>query len=230
MSNFNNSGGLNHASLDLREVDYDHYWRVKTGGKMGVPNSYQRIRAAWIASRIDDNASVLDLGCGDGALLMEIRKQKPVSVYGVDVSKYALDFVASNDIPTFHRNLGEPDCLDDLPEVDHVLLLELLEHMPDPERFLQQALNKTRKSVFFSFPNTGYILYRAQLLFGRFPVQWETHPGEHLRFWTYRDLRWWLGELGYLDRTSIHIYKGIPGLKRVWKGLFGRAFICELRR
>jgi len=220
----------NISSLALREVDYDKYWRVKTGGQLGVPNSYQRIRAAWIADRINAEASVLDLGCGDGAVLMEIRKRKPIDPYGVDFSKYALDFVASNGIPTMLRDISEPECLDDLPEVDHILLLEVLEHMAEPENFLQRALNKVRKSVFFSFPNTGFIRYRAQLLFGRFPVQWEVHPGEHLRFWTYRDLRWWLAELGYAERTDIHVYKGIPVLNKLWKAGFGRAFICELFR
>lgn len=217
-------------SIWSTQVHYDEYWRVKAGDQMGVPNSYQHIRAAWIADRIDRGASVLDLGCGDGAVLMEIRKRRPIDPLGVDVSKYALDFVASMGIPTLHRNLGGPECLDDLPVVDHILLLEVLEHMPEPEHFLQRALHKTRKSVFFSFPNTGYIHYRAQLLFGRFPVQWEIHPGEHLRFWTYRDLRWWLDELGYLKKTTIRVYKGVPGLNQVWKGLFGRAFICELLR
>jgi methionine biosynthesis protein MetW len=217
-------------ALNLDEVDYDHYWRIKTAGQMGVPNSYQRIRAAWIADRIENGASVLDLGCGDGSVLLEIRKRKPIEAHGVDFSQYALDFVASQGIPTLLRNLEGPECLDDLPEVDHILLLEVLEHMQEPERFLKRALEKSRKSLFFSFPNTGYILFRTQLLFGRFPVQWETHPGEHLRFWTFGDLRWWLRELGYFDRTTIHVYKGIPVLNRAWRGLFGRAFICELLR
>jgi methionine biosynthesis protein MetW len=214
--------------LDLREVDYDRYWRVKTGGALGVPNAYQRLRAAWIADRLEPHASVLDIGCGDGAVLIAIRQRKPIDACGVDTSTYALDFVASRGIRTIRRTLDRPECLDDLPVADHILLLEVLEHLPAPERFLQRALEKSRKSVFFSFPNTGYLLHRLRLVLGRFPLQWEAHPGEHLRFWTYRDLRWWLGELGYLGHTAIHVYKGVPILNRVWKGLFGGAFLCEL--
>jgi len=109
------------------------------------------------------------------------------------------------------------------------MILEVLEHMPNPEKFLKLIIKKAKRGVFFSFPNTGYISYRLRLLFGAFPMQWRIHPGEHLRFWTYRDLKWWLKELELYDKSEIYVYEGIPVLNRLWKGLFGAGFVVEIK-
>jgi len=67
-------------------------------------------------------------------------------------------------------------------------------------------------------------------LFGSFPIQWRVHPGEHIRFWTYRDLKWWLKELDLYDRSEIYVYEGIPFLNKIWKSLFGAAFVVEIKK
>lgn len=65
---------------------------------------------------------------------------------------------------------------------------------------------------------------------GKFVIQWRMHPGEHLRFWTYKDIKWWLKELGYDDKSEVMIYEGIPGLNKLWGGLFGMAIIGEIKK
>ena len=120
--------------------------------------------------------------------------------------------------------------IEELPEVDHIMILEVLEHMPNPEKFLKMILPKAKKSIFFSFPNSGYIAYRLRLLFGSFPMQWTLHPGEHLRFWTFRDLKWWLNQMSLLHKSKIHIYEGVPILNKVWKGLFGAGLIVKVEK
>jgi 2-polyprenyl-3-methyl-5-hydroxy-6-metoxy-1,4-benzoquinol methylase len=107
-------------------------------------------------------------------------------------------------------------------------MLEVLEHIPNPEKFIKTISKKAKKGVFFSVPNTGYISYRLRLLFGAFPMQWNIHPGEHLRFWTYRDLKWWLNELDLADRSEIYVYQGIPLLNKIYKGLFGAGFVVKI--
>ena len=61
-------------------------------------------------------------------------------------------------------------------------------------------------------------------------MQWTLHPGEHLRFWTYRDLKWWLNELSLIDKSTVHIYEGIPLLNKLWRGLFGAGFIVKIEK
>ena len=40
---------------------------------------------------------------------------------------------------------------------------------------------------------------------------------------------WWLRELGYESRTEMHVYEGIPVFNKIWRGLFGMAFVGEIR-
>lgn len=214
----------------LKETNYDDYWINKRGNNLGYSNSWQKERANWIIQRIEEDSSVLDIGCGDGGVLLYMKKQKDFSAIGADISDIVLDFLDSQKVTVIKFDINDMDSIPTLPEVDYIMLLEVLEHMPNPEKFLNSILLKAKKGVFISFPNSGYFTYRLRLLFGSFPMQWTLHPGEHLRFWTYKDLKWWLGELGLKEHTDIHVYQGIPVLNKLWKSLFGAGFIMEIKK
>lgn len=210
-------------------MDYDEYWKSKKGQQMGVANTFQEARAHWIASRMQEGSSVIDIGCGDGSVLLAIQRQKRVLATGADTSQFALDFLKTKSIDVFPVNLESPGAIGQIPIKDHALLLETLEHMPRPEEFLLQVLSRTHRSVFVSVPNTGYIHHRLRLLFGRFPLQWRVHPSEHLRFWTLTDFYWWLGQLGLGNRVSVHCYAGVPLLNHLWPSLFAQGIIAEIK-
>ncbi len=217
-----------YPNLSVESTGYDEYWENKRGQNMGTTNAFQSYRAHWIASRIKAGDCVLDIGAGDGAVLSILRKTKQVDAIGVDVSEKAVAFLNEQGFRTIHADLKELSAITSLPEADHVTLLEVLEHISDPEGFLTNIMKKSKQSVFFSFPNTGYVMHRMRLLFGRFPLQWRVHPSEHIRFWTLNDLKWWLNSIGLLEHATIHVYEGVPGLNRLWKGLFGAAFIVQI--
>jgi len=216
------------SPLRLEQTDYDSYWRDKRGATMGALNSFQEARARWILPRITPGSTVLDVGCGDGAVLQYLTKRASFHAIGADVSKVALQHLQSQGIQTIPFDSNDFEAIRALPEVDHIMLFEILEHMQNPERFLSLIQTKARKSVFFSFPNSGYFAYRLRLLFGRSIKQWRLHPGEHLRYWTYADLTWWLRELSLDTRTTFTVYEGLPGLNRLWPSLFGMAFVGEI--
>jgi len=201
----------------------------KRGKRLGNLNEYQRDRANIIIERINEGCTVLDLGCGDGAVLMEMQRLKTFDAIGADISKYALGNLEMSGISTIHVDFRDHDAFEGLPEADHVLLLEVLEHFPDPESLLDKMSRKARRSMFFSIPNTGYLSHRARLLLGRFPLQWRVHPGEHLRFWTYGDLQWWLRELGYAEQANIYPYQGVKVLNALWPSLFAEGFVVEIK-
>jgi len=209
--------------------NYDDYWKNKRNSRMGWANQYQQARAEWIKLHIHPGDTVLDLGCGDGAMLLALMSRIMINPVGADISDYALAYLESQGVTTHKCDLSNTSCFDDLPEVDHILMLEVLEHLPQPEEFLRTALKKAKQSVIFSFPNTGYISYRLRMMTGRFPVQWRINPGEHLRFWTYSDLKWWLGELGMLEDSHISAYEGVPGINNFWPSLFGAGLIAQVK-
>jgi methionine biosynthesis protein MetW len=210
---------------DEHAIDYDAYWNAKRGDKLGTLSDWQKKRADVILSRITVPASITDIGCGDGSVLSYLQKHKSgLQAHGVDVSTVALRKAEEMGISTLKADISNPTELDRITSADYFLLLEVLEHIPHSEQFLKNILEKTKKGVFFSFPNSGFISYRLRLLFGRFPAQWKVHPGEHIRFWTARDIKWWLKAIGIKD-YELFFYKGIPFLNKVLPGLFAAGMI-----
>lgn len=221
---------VSYPKLVLKDINYDDYWRNKRGGNLGYSSSWQQQRGDWIVERIEEGSTVLDIGCGDGGVLLYMKKKKDFIAVGADISDIVLNFLDSKGIEVVKFDINDFNSIELLPEVDHIMMLEVLEHMPNPEKFLNKISKKATKSIFFSFPNSGYISYRLRLFFGAFPVQWSLHPGEHVRFWTYRDLKWWLKELNIINKSTICVYKGIPVLNQLSKGLFGAGFIVEVKK
>jgi methionine biosynthesis protein MetW len=221
---------VHYPKLVLEETNYDDYWKNKRGSNLGYSNSWQQQRGDWIVSRIDEGSTVLDIGCGDGGVLLYMKKKKDFKAVGADISDIVLNFLDSKGVEVIKFDINDFDAIESLPEVDYVMILEVLEHIPNPEKFLNMISKKAKKAIFFSFPNSGYISFRLRLLFGAFPMQWTIHPGEHLRFWTYRDLTWWLKELNIKVKSTIFVYEGVPFLNKIWKGLFGAGFIIEVKK
>lgn len=218
-----------YPSLQQAELSYDCYWQEKKKGALGVPNSFQVDRADFIADRIQENATILDFGCGDGSILFAILKHKRIQPFGTDISPFILDFLNKNNIKAIEFDMSEKGKLESLGHYDHVLALEVLEHLPKPEEYLLELLEISNKSVFISVPNTGYIQHRLRLLFGKFPLQWRAHPSEHLRFWTIDDFNWWLKSLGLNSRAEVHCYKGVPFLNKIFPSLFAQGIIAEIK-
>ncbi len=206
------------------DASYDVYWSQRD---MGQLNSFQKTRADYILSNIQNGDSVLDVGCGDGRTLAYIHEQRPaVHLRGVDSSPAALTIARERGLDV------RPGDVEDLGTLghdmyDYVVVFEVLEHMPNSEELLAWAVAHARKAVLISVPNTGFLMHRLRLLSGRFPLQWRAHPSEHVRFWTLRDMRWWLVALGY-DRAQIVAYEGVPILNRIWPSLFGCGLIVSL--
>jgi len=221
-----------YPKLSLKEVDYNLYWKDKRGGGIGRLSTWQTERANIIISEIKKAAGskpdILDVGCGDGSILKYVSDNLSVgAMYGADNSSFALGCAESFGVKSSLIDIADIDTLDKLTTADYVLLLEILEHVVNPEEVLGCMYKKAKRGVFFSFPNSGFATYRLRLLLGRFPLQWRLHPSEHVRFWTYSDLKWWLRELGYRKYT-VNFYRGVPFLRKLWPALFSAAFVVHI--
>jgi 2-polyprenyl-3-methyl-5-hydroxy-6-metoxy-1,4-benzoquinol methylase len=163
-------------------------------------------------------------------VLKAIIDQKPgLKGIAFDSSQRALDDAKKLGIEGHLLDLTTPGALSNIPVCDYYIVLEVLEHVPNSEEVLRALVNKCTRSVFFSVPNTGFFRHRLRLLFGKAPAQWVTMPNEHLRFWTIRDMRWWLTALGYTKFTIIP-YHGVPGLNRLMPNLFAEGMIVSVEK
>lgn len=212
--------------------NYDAYWQDKRGVSIGALSPWQKQRAEILLKYLRQTApaSVIDIGCGDGSVLKYVQERVQLSrAIGVDVSTFALDKAKEFGVEVVLADINNLSSLEAVPPADYVLMFEILEHIQDSELFLESMLKKSHKGVFFSFPNTGFYTYRLRLLFGKFPLQWRIHPREHVRFWTYADLTWWLKALGY-THYEITTYQGVPFLRHVWPSMFAAGFFVYLKK
>ncbi|MFN8529175.1 MAG: methionine biosynthesis protein MetW [Anaerolineae bacterium] len=214
-------------------VDYDDYWDKKAADLMGKMSPWRLKRAQVFSSIAQRGDRVLDLGVGDGALLKYMIDQTGIEGYGIDVSPKAVEFCRANGLNVVLGDVNRPiaevlrETFGDAIQFDYVICSEIIEHLPDPESLLLSLRPLVRKAIIVSIPNTGFHQHRLRLLLGRFPLQWVITPGEHLRFWTRADFRWWAQQLGFGIAREIP-YQGTAGLKELMPGLFAAAFVYVL--
>lgn len=215
-------------------LDYDVYWEKKRGigeGKGKHISENEKIRADYVAHIIGKEAvSIGDIASGPGVIYAYLKDKLTLKEYmGYEYSSYARKVGASLGMDVRDFDIYSDADLEGVKEADYMLMLEILEHIPHAEKVLALMYAKARRGVFFSFPNSGDFLYRLRVLFGKMPAQWVNFPNEHLRFWTYQDLHWWLNAQGY-QHYVIYGYRGIPILERLWPALFAGSFVVYIRK
>jgi methionine biosynthesis protein MetW len=149
-------------------------------------NAENRADFALIAKWISPNAKVLDLGCGDGALLTKLRKTHNVRAYGVEKDDANWLKAMNNGIDVIQMDLESGLSGFEAQSFDVVILSQTLQAVLNTEAIVKEMLRVGRE-VIVTFPNFGYWRYRFQLAFaGHMPVsdtlpyQWYDTPNVHL--------------------------------------------------
>jgi len=154
-------------------------------------------------------ARVLDLGCAGGYVGAMLRRQRHCRVTGVD--KYPLGpGVAIDEFVLHDLNDGVPPL--NAEDYDHVLLLDVIEHLTSPEAFVEQlrrALKATPGTrVIVSTANIGFLVNRLMLLFGQFNYgKRGILDLTHTRLFTFKSFRRLFEQGGFRVRAA----RGIPG-------------------
>ena len=138
-----------------------------------------------IASWIPQGARVLDLGCGDGALLSELGERRGAAGYGVEIDGERVLSAVSRGVNVLQMNLesGLSTFGDDA--FDFVILSQTLQAMRRADLVLREMLRVGREGI-VTFPNFGYWRHRLAIARGRMPVsdalpyQWYDTPNIHL--------------------------------------------------
>lgn len=140
---------------------------------------------AAIARWVTPGARVLDLGCGDGALLRYLWEARQAPGYGVEIDDAEVVACVKNDVNVLQMNLEDGLSVFRDGSFDYVLLSETLQTIHGTEQLMREMLRVGRE-VIVSFPNFGHWQARLQLLLGRMPVSealpyaWYETPNVHL--------------------------------------------------
>jgi len=167
---------------------------------------------AAIADAVPAGARVLDIGCGNGALLAYLRDSKGVDARGIDV-------LAANVAGAVARGLsvvqGDADAdLADYPAgaFDMAILSDTLQAMQRPAAVLAELVRIGKRGV-VSFPNFGHWRVRASLVLGgrmpvtrSLPVSW--HETANIHFCTVDDFRALAAELGLRVESATFLSAG----------------------
>lgn len=125
---------------------------------------------ATIADRIAPGTRVLDIGCGDGALLASLRDTKGVDARGMEIDAALVATCVARGLSVVQGDAERE--LTDYPDAGfhYAVLGQTLQTAQRPDRLLAELL-RVGRTAFVSFPNFAHWRTRAALLWhGRMPV------------------------------------------------------------
>ncbi|MDR3352029.1 MAG: methionine biosynthesis protein MetW [Zoogloeaceae bacterium] len=159
---------------------------------MSSPHTSMRGRFDFesIARWIVPGERVLDLGCGDGALLAFLKREKNILGHGVELDPDNLTACIRNGVNVLQFDLEHGLSSFEDGAFDHVIMSLSLQTVRHTVPLLHEMLRVGREAV-VSFPNFGFKPHREAIAAGRMPVskhlpyQWFDTP--NVRFFTIAD-------------------------------------------
>ena len=150
---------------------------------------------ALIAEHVAPGARVLDIGCGDGALMAALRETKGVDARGMEIDPAKVEQCVSKGLSVIQGDADTDLAFYPRDTFDYAILSQTLQTTSRPDLMLDELLRVGRKA-FISFPNFAHWRVRMALLWrGRMPVtrqltySWYDTPNiHHLTVADFRDL------------------------------------------
>lgn len=145
-----------------------------------------RVDHLLIADMVAKGSRVLDVGCGDGALLHLLAETKDVDGRGMEISRERVNACVARGLSVIQGNADQD--LDAYPDkaFDYAILSLTIQATQHPKRVLENLMRVGERAI-VSFPNFGHWSIRFKLLWnGRMPVtpnlpeQWYDSPDSHL--------------------------------------------------
>jgi methionine biosynthesis protein MetW len=143
-----------------------------------------------IARLVPQGARVLDLGCGDGALLDLLARERGCTGYGIEIADENVIACVQRGVNVIQLNLDEGLSLFDDNSFDIVLQIDTLQHLRNAETMLRETARVGRQGI-VAFPNFAHWPNRLSIARGRMPVtkrlpfQWYDTP--NIRVGTFKD-------------------------------------------
>ena len=172
-------------------------------------NRISSIRKDWklIETLMDENRSILDIGCGDGMLMEQLEKNLNATTHGIELDRDLASKAIAKGFNVIHGDAELDLSQYSNNSFDYVILSQTLQAMMKPKEILSELLRIGSKAI-VSFPNFGHWKIRFQLLVsGRMPVTeslpytWYDTPNIH--FFTIKDFLKLCSDMNIIVEKSI---------------------------
>ena len=181
-----------------------------------------RLTMQAIAELVPQGARVLDLGCGDGAMLAYLQEHRGCTGYGVELDDTNVLACAERGVNVLQLNL-EQGLLGMFADqsFDVVLQIDTLQHLRNAEVMLRETVRVGRIGI-VAFPNFAHWPNRLSVLQGRMPVTkrlpYEWYDTPNIRVGTYADFAQLArkNNLRVLDSFGLHlgqVVRTLPNLR-----------------
>jgi methionine biosynthesis protein MetW len=184
-----------------------------------------------IAALVPAGSRVLDLGCGEGALLAHLIAERGCSGYGVELDDTKLQASVARGIDVLQWNLEAGLAMFGDASFDVVLQLDTLQHLRNAEKMLLETARVGRIGI-VSFPNFAHWPNRLAVLRGRMPVtktlpyQWYDTP--NIRVGTHADFEVLARKNGLSILDSFGLRDGRP--VRFWPNARASVAVFKFER
>jgi methionine biosynthesis protein MetW len=164
-----------------------------------------------IARLVPPGSRVLDLGCGDGALLAHLIAQRGCSGYGVEIDDAKLLACIARGVNVLQLNLEGGLTMFGDRAFDVVLQIDTLQHLRNAETMLRETARVGRLGI-VAFPNFAHWPNRLAVLQGHMPVtkrlpyQWYDTP--NIRVGTHADFEVLARRNGLRIEESFGLHEG----------------------
>ena len=195
-----------------------------------------RLDLQLIQSWIKDNARVLDLGCGDGTLLSELRDKKQVDGLGIEIDPDFILACINAGVSVVEQDLNKGLTNFQTDRFDVVVLAQALQTLREHHLVIDEML-RIGKECIVTFPNFGHWRCRTHLnLQGRMPVSefmpfsWYDTPNIH--FCTVNDFEALCREkrIRILNRTMVGANNSEGWLATTWPNLFAMTAVYHISK
>lgn len=207
------AGLLYQRRFDTSRADNTHY-----DLKLGYASSH-----TFALDAVPKGTKVLDLGAGPGGIARELVA-KGCETAVVDQYKPT---EPSPGVKVYVQDLNEEPRYP-VREYQHLLMLDVIEHLQSPERFLQrlrEQLDHEKKTLILTTPNIAFVVQRAMLALGQFNYgKTGILDRTHTRLFTFRSIQQLLADEGFRIRRV----RGVPAPfpKVLGGGVLGRGAVA----
>ncbi|MDJ0949918.1 MAG: bifunctional glycosyltransferase/class I SAM-dependent methyltransferase [Alphaproteobacteria bacterium] len=185
-------------NFDVRPEGFEHYTP-----KLGFPSPH-----SFAVERVAPGQRVLDIGCASGYVSRALH-EKGCRVTGIDA--YPVDPKTAGLDRFIQHDLNAKALPVELADFDVVLMLDVIEHLKYPERFVESLAQAAKTSpevtLLVSSGNIGFAMARLMLLLGQFNYgKRGILDLDHTRLFTFASLRRMFEQAGF----SVTEVRGVP--------------------